>query len=662
MLLLLVCQGAIAQYYNFKDTVNLHSVDVWAQRKIENTGVTRTKIDSIVLRESICNTLSEVLSQNTTIYIKNYGRGTMATASFRGTAPSHTQVTWNGMKLNSPMLGMVDFSLIPSYFIDDMTLLHGAGSVDIGDGALGGAIVLNNKHIKQKETLQFIQGIGEFNTYDSYLRLNYGTKKLKFTTRLYNVTSTNKFPFYNMDHNTTPHVDENGYGYKDINGAPLEHNKHGGYRNTHILQEAYYTLNDNHHFSFVTWGYQSKRSIPILTSSWDNLVKLNINSQKEISSRSVASWKWIGEKFNMLTRVGYSFNELKYTLRNKITKGYSEEINSKSTINNVYSELNANYNISKDFNISAKCNYNLFNVNTFEEKHRTGYKKYRAELSPYLAIRYKAFDVWGLAYNVRKTINSDVSSPFIQAFLTDVLLWDKYNLIAKSSIVRNYHSPTLNDLYFQPGGNPNLLTEKGVTYDFGLEFEKENKKGKINGSATYYHSDINNWIIWTPTFKGYWVPMNVRKVISNGIELKLTINRKIGAFGLFIDGNWGQTISTNHGEKRSEEDQSVGKQLVYVPKYSSGLMTKLTYKNYFISHKYHHYSERFTTSSNDTTKRDRLEPLIMNDMSIGGAFDTKYGRFDLTLAINNLLNEKYQSVLKRPMPMTNFNLIISLKI
>ncbi len=33
----------------------------------------------------------------------------MATASMRGTAPSHTKVTWNGMSLNSPMLGMVDF-------------------------------------------------------------------------------------------------------------------------------------------------------------------------------------------------------------------------------------------------------------------------------------------------------------------------------------------------------------------------------------------------------------------------------------------------------------------------------------------------------------------------------------------------------------------------
>ncbi len=57
----------------------------------------------------------------------------MATASFRGTAPSHTQVSWNGISISSPMLGMVDFSLIPVYIIDDLTLKHGAASL-VGPG------------------------------------------------------------------------------------------------------------------------------------------------------------------------------------------------------------------------------------------------------------------------------------------------------------------------------------------------------------------------------------------------------------------------------------------------------------------------------------------------------------------------------------------------
>ena len=41
-----------------------------------------------------------------------YKRQTLSTVAFRGTSPSHTQVTWNGMRINNPMLGMTDFSTI----------------------------------------------------------------------------------------------------------------------------------------------------------------------------------------------------------------------------------------------------------------------------------------------------------------------------------------------------------------------------------------------------------------------------------------------------------------------------------------------------------------------------------------------------------------------
>ena len=88
-------------------------------------------MDSLVLKESISLSVADILTQNTPVFIKSYGRGSMATASMRGTAPSHTKVTWNGMSLNSPMLGMVDFSYIPAYLVDDAELYHGAGSVGV---------------------------------------------------------------------------------------------------------------------------------------------------------------------------------------------------------------------------------------------------------------------------------------------------------------------------------------------------------------------------------------------------------------------------------------------------------------------------------------------------------------------------------------------------
>ena len=116
---------------------DIDEVAVYGVRPIGDIGVQQTKLDSLVLKETISLSMADVLAFNTPIFVKSYGRATLSTVSFRGTSPSHTQVTWNGMKLNNPMLGMTDFSTIPSYFIDDATLLHGTSSVnETGGGDL----------------------------------------------------------------------------------------------------------------------------------------------------------------------------------------------------------------------------------------------------------------------------------------------------------------------------------------------------------------------------------------------------------------------------------------------------------------------------------------------------------------------------------------------
>ena len=54
------------------------------------------------------------------------------------------------MRINNPMLGMTDFSMIPSYFIDDASLLHGTSSVNMAGGGLGGLVKLSTVPAHQK--------------------------------------------------------------------------------------------------------------------------------------------------------------------------------------------------------------------------------------------------------------------------------------------------------------------------------------------------------------------------------------------------------------------------------------------------------------------------------------------------------------------------------
>ena len=121
----------------------LEEFTVTAQRPLKEIGIQKTEFDSLALKENIALSMADILAYNSSVFVKNYGRATLSTVAFRGTSPSHTQVTWNGIRINSPMLGMTDFSSIPAYFVDKASLLHGSSSVNETGGGLGGLVRLS---------------------------------------------------------------------------------------------------------------------------------------------------------------------------------------------------------------------------------------------------------------------------------------------------------------------------------------------------------------------------------------------------------------------------------------------------------------------------------------------------------------------------------------
>jgi len=102
------------------DTLYLDETEIISFQYDRNTPVSSREIDTLVKSELNHLSLAELLSAHTPVFVKAYGKGTLATASFRGTAASHTKVLWNGFEINSPMLGQVDLSLVPNNFYKDV--------------------------------------------------------------------------------------------------------------------------------------------------------------------------------------------------------------------------------------------------------------------------------------------------------------------------------------------------------------------------------------------------------------------------------------------------------------------------------------------------------------------------------------------------------------
>ena len=258
----------------------------------------------------------------------------------------------------------------------------------------------------------------------------------------------------------------------------------------------------------------------------------------------------------------------------------------------------------------------------------------------------------------------DRLAPLIPAFFVDGLLSRRGNIMIKASVSRNHKFPTLNDMYFLPGGNPDLKSERGWTYDAGISFSTKGGKPlpfTFGGDLTWFDSHIDDWIIWLPTPKGFFSPRNVKTVHAYGLEGKLNLAVKFSSDWLLdANGSYSWTPSVNNGEKMSPADQSVGKQLPYVPKHSASLTGRLTWKSWSFLYKWAYYSERYTMSSNDLTLSGRLPKYYMSNISLEKSLSFKPVDLQLKLAVNNLFNEDYLSVLSRPMPGINFEFFIGI--
>lgn len=668
MLLLLLPLCGTAQGSLSGKVVEIGSVSVYGQRSLKDIGVQQTRLDSVMLRENITNSLADVLSQNTGIFIKSYGRATLATASFRGTAPSHTQVTWNGMKLNSPMLGMVDFSLIPSYFIDDANLYHGASSTGVTGGGLGGAIALGTRPSGEDgPDMRYIQGIGSYKTFDEFLKFTYGGRKWKSSTRVYYASSDNDFKY------TNPYKKDFIYGENnEITGytRPVERNKNGSYKDFHIMQEAYYSGERGSEWALSAWYLDSRRGVPMLNVNWRDEDRSS-NRQNENTVRAALSWKKRFRDFRLDANGGYTYTALNYKYMADNAGTLEKMIHSRSYVNTGFARFGAEYYLNGKWIFSGSVSGNQHFVRSLdnariptENKDSViGYDMSRSEFSAFVSARFKPTDRWGFAVNLREENYGTRFTPLIPAVFAEYLISPEYNWVVKASATKNYRYPTLNDLYFIPGGNPDLRSEKGFSYDVGTAFSVRGRMTEFEAEATAFDSRIKDWIVWLPTFKGFWEPENVKKVHSYGMELKIKAAVTPSPdWKINLGGNYTLTKAINRGDPVNWADEAIGKQLVYIPVHSASLTGVIAWKKWAFVYKWNYYSERFTTSSNETrSKLGRVSPYYMSDITLERSFSTKCLDFSLKIAVNNLFDEEYESVLSRPMAGRNYGFFIELR-
>ncbi len=644
-----------------RDSVfRIDEVAVVSQRifVMEEAGMKQSRVDTVVLRDKANLSLSQLLSENTPVFIREHGRGALATASFRGTAASHTQVNWNGININDPMAGMVDFSLVPVYVVDDLNLKHGAASLADRSGGLGGSINIGNTVDWQNRFgLKYMQGIGSYSTFDEFLSVGFGGKRFQSKTRLYHNYSRNDFTFINRGiANVNPETGQISH--------PLDTNDNAAYTQYGILQEFYYRPDTKNRLSLKWWGQSADRSIPRATS-YEGPDNSNLNRQQDIDHKVVADWKHYAASGRLMLRSGYSGKRLDYTLRNQVPgTGMVPAIYSESRQHSLLNTLSYSHDFSDKFSAEGRVDADYHDVVSQDTVSAAGYDRSRAEVSAFLSLRRSFAGRVNVNFMLRQDWIARELAPMVPYLGFDFRVLKGVDLILKGNFARNYKVPSLNTLYWQPGGNPGLLPEEGLSYEMGVEYQTMlfGSTHLLKTELTAYRSDIDNWIIWIPSLRGYWEPQNIRRVLARGLEFTAMLHGRLGPVAYKTAGTYAWTRSTNYGDPLAWGDESYGKQLPYIPVHSGNVMVNLSWLGFFLTWQHNSYSERYTTSSNDLIRRDWLYPYFMNDLIVGK--DIRLGKVSVTaeFKVYNLFDETYHSVLYRPMPGRNYLLMLMIKL
>jgi iron complex outermembrane receptor protein len=611
-----------------KDTFDLKTIEITAQIPIEQKALSRSQIDTLELKKLQTKSLAELIQATGPVFVKTYGRGSSATVSFRGTASSHTQVNWNGMNINSPMRGDIDFSLIPVYFIDEMNLLHGGSSLSQTSGGLGGSIQMNNQADWNNQLqIKYVQDIESFSTFREFLQLGIGNQKFQSSTRVFHNQSQNDFPFYN-------------YGvlpYRDDIQENADYEKYG------FLQELYYRWKNQHQISLKVWGGHSFRNLPQLMSYEGENRK---EYQEDDQLRAIAKWKYFNK--DVKWEVFSSFNHHK---QHYFRSSAEDNFNSFNTENSSLNRFLFQLKKQEKLHIETYIDFNFHTINVDDKATEITYTKNRSEAFWIGQINYSFNEKTSAFVILRSEYYDDTFVPLIPAIGLEYQLNKKISFFLNGS--RNYHKPTLNDLYWIPGGYPDLKPENAWSVDIGMKTHAEHNNLKISFELNTYQSIIDNWIIWQPSSSGaiYWEAINLRKVWARGIESQLKLHWDFHQnWKMYFSANYAYTRTSNQNAVNSV-DESRGKQLIYIPIHSGNFLFDLKYKKWDWSLGNQSIGKRYTKSSNEESNYE----FVLSSFTVLNtelSYTTKIKKLETRIAfrIENLLDTDYMMILWRPMP------------
>lgn len=569
------------------------------------------------INQNLALNLAEQLKQGSPIFVKSYGSNGIATLNLRGTGSGHTKVYWNGLDISPAGLGLSDLSLLPANSgLEQMEISFGNGALAYSSGNIGGGLLINSRPDFGNRYQQNLKlAGGSFGRQQIAFENQYGNSSFQGQSALSYSSALNNYP------------------YRLVNGEARSQELQNADFEQLQLKQYFSWRKQKHVFSIRAWYNQTLRNIPVISLSAagphdrmeDRNLYFNLDYQKQLKNQGYLHW---------ISGAIYSSNE--FFLNAKGIPAWNEWGSQQSMLryNGPHKHLTERAYLESEFSLQSRFDF-----------VSATYTQDRWTHAAFAQINYVIPQTWNAQIQLRQEYNSTSNlSPLTGSLAFGYQINPQLQLYA--NLGRNYRLPALNDLFWEPGGNPELLPETSYNTELGSKFKQNFGPWIFSLEFNAFYMDIDNWIQWAPN-GGLWRAQNLKKVRNTGLALSFGLERYWEHWQSGLDL---QYLYLNCINNSSAEEAFSGNRTIYNPDHNLSARAFLAYENLQVSYQLN-YSDRYFI---DEGNFYYMPSYLVQDLRINYKWSYSKHKLQGFVGINNLGNRDYQIIPWRPEPGLHF--------
>ncbi|MEM6328052.1 MAG: TonB-dependent receptor [Bacteroidota bacterium] len=582
---------------------------------------------------------ADVLEDRSAVFLKRYGPDGLASFSLRGSGASHTLVLLDGHRLSDPQLGQLDPTLLPAVLLERAEVLHGPASALYGTDAVGGVVSLRTPGATRPE-VRVQAGTGAFGE-----RTVSGLTATPIRGTPLSLSVAGDF------------TDSAGdYRYVDSTAFNPETGTSGVVRpreNSDVARRAGFArlgldagahrgglailVTDAERGLFDFAAAQTARQSDRATRIWaDHAVRLG-------AVRVISGGAWQRAALRYANPSIGIDNEG----RTRIATAHARAERTWTVGGGAWTATGGGQlgdGVAEHPNLAERAH----------ERTTAAFTALTADHDRWLVSASLRFDR-AAAASTDSTGAMQAVSPRLGVNVQPTR-WR--GLRAKASVGRAFRTPTFNDRFWQPGGNPALRPEAGWTTEAGLSLQAGTRTLRVSTEATAFASRLRDQIVWRfDRFPdgAYWAPVNVGRTETVGGELSASVQWAHGVTSAEIGGLWTHAAAR---DRSNPEASAYGQPLLYVPDDQAKGWLALGWRSLRAGLHLRHAGRRFTRSDGGAS----LPPYTIADAQVSAGISGLGWSGRLSLRLDNLTDARYSVVPRFPMPPRHLRAALTLSL